>query len=236
MKNLQTKISLLVVLFALLGNAVLAQAPGYLGKRWMVNYALLFSPQLEYEGSRYRYNADPILPLNTKHLLCFERVLSRNFSLGLEGGLRFTGYQFDEQVYRGAQEAVDAKIIVPTLGFSAKFHRFHGKGTLAPLGPYLEIVGRYGWGTGTLKTMPERITRRMADYVMPCLGFGLGNHWLVGESFLVDFGFQLVITQAFVKGSSSVEDASFQVGEAMSREEVINFKLGFGWLGGKQKN
>ncbi len=123
MKSIKKQAWLFAVLLAIAPN-LFSQAPGYLGKRTIIKYDLLFSPQLGYNSAQYSYGNNPIIPLNIKHVLNYDRVLSRITTLGFEGGVRFTGYHSQGYDQINGNEIQIAKVIAPTLGIHAKFHAF----------------------------------------------------------------------------------------------------------------
>ena len=232
----QTIQSWLVATLLLMTCNLFAQAPGYLGKRNIFNYDLLFAPQLSYYGKDFSYNPEQIVPLNLKHVLSYDRVISRSFTLGVEAGLRFTGYHDKNFHISNGSEQQIAKVIAPTVGVHGRIHTFHSRGTIAPLGTYFEFIVRMGYGKGVLTTIPERTVGRMGEFIMPCLGVGIGKNVMIGESIIFDLGLQLVACAAFENGLTRQEPISDQIGFAMSTEEIFNFKIGIGFLSGKLKH
>ena len=108
---------------------ICAQAPGYIGKKTPITVEGLFFPNLLFKlGSQHP------LRLNTRYGASFERVISRQVSVGLSWETLRTKTRYDFDMRTGS-----AEIEGYAFAFDMKFYTFNRRGNIAPLGPYQKI-------------------------------------------------------------------------------------------------
>jgi|GEM_PF-6341429 len=194
---------ILFIICLLIPAALLCQnsskiIPGYLGKRWVIDYTLNFLPSITLinPGANSEYNSfrsgSTEFHVNTQHKFSVERVVGRKFSV--VGTVLFSRSQADIDV---SSSSVQDFIQVKSRGyiFTLRQYRKH----LAPISKYFDYkIGYYsitpedfdysvddfenGTTSGTISAGST------GDFYM---GFGFGNSRVIADRVIFSLGFEV---------------------------------------------
>lgn len=138
--------TLIFLVSFLLSGHLLAQAPGYLGKKLVASY----DPHISFSLYDEEINNDdgvPYMGINLRHDLYADYVISRGTTLGLTakfmGAKMYDVSQVIDEVYNadeGTYEFVgfngDLKDRITCIGITAKNFSYRKRGSIAPVGKY----------------------------------------------------------------------------------------------------
>ena len=124
---METRYLLGIVL--MLGSSIFsfAQAPGYEGKRALLDISVDLSPAIRIASRR---DLPPYI-FNFQALVETEYTLNRKLSVGGHVHPLFAGVNYEGDNFEGR-----AQIRGMGIGFSTRLYSFQRKGNIAPLGPY----------------------------------------------------------------------------------------------------
>lgn len=254
----------IVIYFFVLSLPVFSQiVSGYQGKRNIISYQDNMSLSF-YEptylnrtlnNSRYSKTEESLLiPVNNTHCITYERVVKRNFSLGVGYALAATKTYVDLVGYfndPNTSERIEYQFEnVKTNVFAHYFTGsliFYGKKTLAPLGSYFKM--NLGYCVIKSKLLPDKeFKTEPTSQIVPSniytlgtqegyfgmnrvtCGFTFGSHRIYGGRWVVNRGLNLNFLFKGADDSSLYTNAYTKVQTRVIRHDVFTFFLGLGYL------
>jgi len=189
--------------FCLLTSLSVAQAPGYVGKKFSVYYESSFFLSRQHNAAgRHDYG------VNIRSNISLDYVASKSVALG--GSFQYMSTKLNDAFYMGAGEDPfiehafygDVKLRGPAVSLYVKTFHFRKKGYLAPIGTYSKFELLYGRVKG--KT-GEVLSRFDSYYVYQKKFENLGYADVPIYGFLYTFGRQsLFYDRLFINTSSSI--------------------------------
>jgi len=204
------------IVYITLFYPLLAQSPGYLGKKNQVQFESLSFPSLSDKKSL----------INMQIGLGVERVLSRNLSIGASGRLFATSLALENP-----NPAYDKLLISGwTGGLNFKHYSFFKKGNIAPLGPYQKLALRYWDAKFMDKFEPFQLS---GSFRTLSIGLGIGTERVIYKfitlHYGIDFHYMLpfVLTSQIKQGEEKVIPL---VVNRLGKFSMINVSVGLGFL------
>lgn len=199
-----------------LNSNLLAQSPGYLGKKHQVQFDNLSFPSLTDKKSL----------INMQVGLCVERVLSRNLCLGASGRLFATSLAFEN-----ANPAFD-KIVISgwTGGLHLKHYSFFKKGNIAPIGPYQKVGIRYWESHFIDKFEPYQFNGDLRNI---SISAGIGSERVIYKFITIHYGMDFhyliptVLSSRVKKGEDTIIPL---VVNRLQKFSMVNLSFGLGFL------
>lgn len=227
---------LLGVFAILLTSSVLAQVPGYLGKRFSAGYAISAIPPLGTNtaiSSNYNGTKAGLLEgefyLDLRHSLQMHWTVSRRSALGLDLSWfrqgRNARYSFGSI---GQNTLGQAQFY--GIGLAYKHWPFIRRGNIAPVGPFTEL--RYHFFLGRLFDPAASVRQSVASGWMGTAFWHSGNTWVVADRLLFTLGIELGFP--FLNGLASppLISAFFTEGDERELGRMITDHTFFKFRGG----
>ena len=205
--NRNLKCSCLLIAL-LIGSAVQAQTPGYMGKRFALSYGFYFSPAIvgatangqTMVGRDNSKSESGSFAFNTLHQLGIEYVLKNRVSVGFATTYYKTMY--DNSYSLGYGNAPTGNYDITGINYALYF-KFYRKAALAPYGRYFMIGATLNTTKSTYD--PAYMKPKMQSsipfendfgyttqkYKMPDLVIGWGKNRILFDRVIIDYGINL---------------------------------------------
>lgn len=230
----------LLLLGLLIPQSVEAQgaAPGYLGRRVMVDYSLAaWAPiyvSIPVSGGLTNFNGTKIgwpdrgFFLRMRNMIGISKCLTRRTVLGGHLSLQRGGYFNQYYSFSNNFTYAFGQISAPGIGASLKSFYFLRRGNIAPVGPFSEIA--YSLMLPSLRNAEEPDRPVVARKLYSSLGITSGYNAALSNRILFSFGFEVqlpLFNKALHPLTASRRDFgdALALYDAMQRMNAFNIRL-----------
>lgn len=232
-------ISLLLLGVLMAGNAdAQSAAPGYLGRRVMLEYSLatwapiyvanrIAGDLTNFSGSKLGWPEGGFF-LRKRHMIGISGCVSRRSVLGGQISWQRAGYY--SQYYSFSTNFQDAFGQISAPGITAQFRSFYflRRGNIAPLGPYSELT--YSLMLASLRTEEMSLSPVVARKVYSSFGLQSGYTAAITNRILFSFGFEVqlpIFNKALHPITANRRDRgdALVLFDAMQRMNAFNVRL-----------
>lgn len=209
-----------------------AQAPGYLGRKYMLRYDWFFMPGLATQSPR-TYQHRPGFYVNQTQLISAERVISRRSVIGL--GVSYTRLGNPRDGYiTFTQEQLWSRIVTKGIVFTSKMYPFQNKGWIAPLGPFFRIdLSFISTKAASFTDLQPNVAKYERSHQGLSFALGGGYSHLFWERIFLEYGFRVSFSDFPTSLNISPNTREERDANALLNTDVVKFFLGTGLLFGK---
>ncbi|MFK7972082.1 MAG: hypothetical protein AB8F95_17065 [Bacteroidia bacterium] len=212
----------LIFCLILAGNAI-AQAPGYIGKRTIVELGVTGAPSILYGIEEGLWGPD------LECIIGAERVMSRRISLSVSAWAMSSRARYANPQLEGGFARVSAL----GLNGSIRFYHYRRSGVPAPVGPYHEL------GLGALQYRLRDLDgiynpqgeRRFGPYADGRIFYRLGTRSVIKDRFCWNIALELGTLFSLPQTNFRAQVGPRDLGRArLIRHSAIGLHIGFGVL------